>query len=74
VLSGGITNGHGPAIETDQIEEGSTVVVCGAGCIGLSIIHRDLKRKANRIIVIDINATKKPGAGKSGATDFPKSG
>jgi S-(hydroxymethyl)glutathione dehydrogenase / alcohol dehydrogenase len=60
LLGCGITTGYGAAIETAKIEEGSTVAVFGAGCVGLSVFQGALEGKASRIIVIVINATKKP--------------
>jgi S-(hydroxymethyl)glutathione dehydrogenase/alcohol dehydrogenase len=34
----GITTGYGAAVQTAKVEEGSTVAVFGAGCVGLSVV------------------------------------
>lgn len=70
LLGCGITTGYGAAIETAKIEQGSTVGIFGAGCVGLSVVQGAVKSKASRIIVIDINPDKKGWAEKFGATDF----
>jgi S-(hydroxymethyl)glutathione dehydrogenase/alcohol dehydrogenase len=70
LLGCGITTGYGAAVETAKIEEGSTVAVFGAGCVGLSVVQGAVQRKASKIIVVDLNHTKKAWAKKFGATDF----
>ncbi|KAL2368883.1 formate dehydrogenase (NAD+) [Blastomyces gilchristii] len=70
LLGCGITTGYGAAVVTAGVEEGSTVAIFGAGCVGLSVIQGALKNKASRIIVVDINDKKESWAQKFGATDF----
>ncbi|KAI0998760.1 S-(hydroxymethyl)glutathione dehydrogenase [Podosphaera aphanis] len=70
LLGCGITTGYGAAVVTAKIEEGSTVGIFGAGCVGLSVVQGAVKSKASRIIVIDVNPKKKSWAEKFGATDF----
>jgi S-(hydroxymethyl)glutathione dehydrogenase/alcohol dehydrogenase len=70
LLGCGITTGYGAAVETAKVEEGSTVAIFGAGCVGLSVIQGAVKQKAGKIIVVDINDDKKAWADKFGATDF----
>lgn len=70
LLGCGITTGYGAAVETAKVEEGSTVAVFGAGCVGLSVVQGALVKKAGKIIVVDVNNAKKPWAEKFGATDF----
>ncbi|RKF53541.1 S-glutathione dehydrogenase [Golovinomyces cichoracearum] len=70
LLGCGITTGYGAAIETAKVEEGSTITVFGAGCVGLSVVQGAVMNKAGRIIVVDINPKKKAWAEKFGATDF----
>jgi len=70
LLGCGITTGYGAAVETAKVEEGSTVAVFGAGCVGLSVVQGALQRKAGKIIVVDLNPNKKEWADKFGATDF----
>jgi S-(hydroxymethyl)glutathione dehydrogenase / alcohol dehydrogenase len=70
LLGCGITTGYGAATVTANVEEGSTVAVFGAGCVGLSVVQGALQKKASKIIVVDLNANKKEWAEKFGATDF----
>ncbi|KAK3058489.1 formate dehydrogenase (NAD+) [Extremus antarcticus] len=73
LLGCGITTGYGAAVISagnGGIEEGSTVAVFGAGCVGLSVIQGAVKNKASKIIVVDVNDSKKEWATKFGATDF----
>lgn len=70
LLGCGITTGYGAAVETAKVEEGSTVAIFGAGCVGLSVVQGAVKQKAGKIIVVDINDDKKAWADKFGATDF----
>lgn len=70
LLGCGITTGYGAAVVTAKVEEGSTVAVFGAGCVGLSVVQGAVKNKAGKIIVVDLNPKKKEWAEKFGATDF----
>lgn len=70
LLGCGITTGYGAATITANIQEGNNVAVFGAGCVGLSVIQGAKERKANKIIVIDLNEKKKDWAFLFGATDF----
>ena len=74
LLGCGITTGYGAAVETAKVEEGSTVAVFGAGCVGLSVVQGAVVRKASKIIVVDLNPNKKAWAEKFGATDFVNPG
>ncbi|KAF7616982.1 formate dehydrogenase (NAD+) [Aspergillus flavus] len=70
LLGCGITTGYGAATVTANITEGSNVAVFGAGCVGLSIVQGAVKKKAGKIIVVDINDGKEAWAYKFGATHF----
>jgi len=70
LLGCGITTGYGAATVTANVEEGSTVAVFGAGCVGLSVVQGAVQKKASKIIVVDLNPNKKEWAEKFGATDF----
>ncbi|RDL39190.1 putative alcohol dehydrogenase (FDH1) [Venustampulla echinocandica] len=70
LLGCGITTGYGAAVETAKVEEGSTVAVFGAGCVGLSVVQGAVAKKAGKIIVVDLNPSKKAWGEKFGATDF----
>ena len=73
LLGCGITTGYGAATITagkDGVEKGANVAVFGAGCVGLSVVQGAAARGAGKIIVVDINDSKKEWAEKFGATDF----
>ncbi|CAH0053156.1 unnamed protein product [Clonostachys solani] len=70
LLGCGITTGYGAATVTANVEEGSTVAVFGAGCVGLSVVQGAAQNKAGKIIVVDVNNDKKAWGEKFGATDF----
>ncbi|KAK4900735.1 formate dehydrogenase (NAD+), partial [Elasticomyces elasticus] len=73
LLGCGITTGYGAAVITagkGGVEKGSNVAVFGAGCVGLSVIQGCVKNGAAKIIVVDVNDSKKAWAEKFGATDF----
>ena len=70
LLGCGITTGFGAATITAAVEEGSTVAVFGAGCVGLSVIQGAVKNRASRIIVVDVNDDKEAWAERFGATEF----
>lgn len=70
LLGCGITTGYGAATITANVSKGDNVAVFGAGCVGLSVVQGAVERKANKIIVVDINDKKEEWAKKFGATDF----
>ncbi|KIH88053.1 S-(hydroxymethyl)glutathione dehydrogenase [Sporothrix brasiliensis 5110] len=70
LLGCGITTGYGAARVTAKVEEGSSVAVFGAGCVGLSVVQGAVAQKAGKIIVVDVNPTKEEWANKFGATEF----
>ncbi|CCK69483.1 bifunctional alcohol dehydrogenase/S-(hydroxymethyl)glutathione dehydrogenase KNAG_0C03790 [Huiozyma naganishii CBS 8797] len=70
LLGCGVTTGYGAALKTANVQKGDTVAVFGAGTIGLSVVQGAKAREASKIIVVDINDTKKKFAFDFGATDF----
>ncbi|KAK0668833.1 S-glutathione dehydrogenase 4 [Cercophora samala] len=70
LLGCGITTGYGAARITANVEEGSSVAIFGAGCVGLSVIQGAVANKAGKIIVVDVNPSKEEWSRKFGATDF----
>lgn len=70
LLGCGITTGYGAARITAKVEEGSSVAVFGAGCVGLSVVQGAVAQKAGKIIVVDLNPDKEEWSRKFGATDF----
>ncbi len=65
----GVMTGVGAVIHTADVEPGSTVVVIGAGGIGLSCINGAAIAGAGRIIAVDVVPSKLELARKFGATD-----
>lgn len=70
LLGCGITTGYGAALNTMQVEKGSTVAVFGLGAVGLAAIMGSKAAGARRIIGVDINPKKFPIAAEFGATEF----
>jgi S-(hydroxymethyl)glutathione dehydrogenase / alcohol dehydrogenase len=66
----GVTTGLGAVINTAKVEPGANVVVFGLGGIGLNIIQGCRMVGANKIVGVDLNATKRPLAEKFGMTHF----
>ena len=66
----GVTTGIGAVINTAKVRPGSNVAVFGLGGIGLNVIQGARMVGADRIIGIDVNATKRPLAEKFGMTHF----
>ncbi len=64
-----VTTGVGAALNTAQVVPGSSVVVFGAGGVGISIIQGARIAGARQIIAVDINDSKLASAKKFGATD-----
>lgn len=65
-----VTTGVGAALNTVRVKPGSSVVVYGAGGVGLSIIMGAKLAGAARIIAIDTSEAKGNMALSFGATDF----
>lgn len=73
LLGCGVTTGYGAAVITagmGGIEKGANVAVFGAGCVGLSAVQGAVKNGAQKIIVVDVNNSKKVWAEQFGGTDF----
>ncbi len=66
----GVTTGFGAVTRTARIEVGSSVCVIGAGGIGLAAIQGARIAGANKIIVVDISASKLETARSMGGTHF----
>lgn len=65
-----VTTGVGAVLNTAKVEPGSSVVVFGAGGVGLSIIMGAKLAGASQIIVVDAYEAKRDIALGFGATDF----
>ncbi len=69
LLSCGVITGIGAAVNTASIRPGQTVVVIGAGGVGLNTIQGARIAGARRIIAVDMSAEKLTVAKEFGATD-----
>ncbi|PRY25433.1 Zn-dependent alcohol dehydrogenase [Aliiruegeria haliotis] len=69
LLSCGVITGVGAAINSAGVRPGQTVVVIGAGGVGLNAIQGAMIAGAARIVAIDMSAEKLEIAREFGATD-----
>ena len=58
LLGCGVSTGYGAALNTANVEPGSTCAVWGLGAVGLAVMMGCKKAGAARIIGVDINPTK----------------
>jgi S-(hydroxymethyl)glutathione dehydrogenase / alcohol dehydrogenase len=65
----GLSTGLGAAMYRAQVQEGSTVVVFGAGMVGLGAVAGSRLQGAARIIVVDLSEERLALARRHGATD-----
>lgn len=65
----GLSTGLGAAICTAKVEEGSTVVVFGAGMVGLGAVAGARLQGAERIVCVDLSDERLAMARHQGATD-----
>ncbi len=70
----GLSTGLGAAMNTAKVREGSTVVVYGAGLVGLGIVAGARLQGAERIICIDLSDDRLELARGQGATDAWRGG
>lgn len=68
IISCGVMTGFGSVINAAKVKEGSSVVVLGAGGVGLNVIQGARISKASKIIAIDINPARLEMAQQFGAT------
>jgi S-(hydroxymethyl)glutathione dehydrogenase / alcohol dehydrogenase len=69
LLSCGVITGIGAVVHTARLRAGETVVVIGAGGVGLNAIQGARIAGASRIIAVDLNPDKLTDARDFGATD-----
>ncbi len=69
LLSCGVITGVGAVVNTGKVRPGETVVVIGAGGVGLNVIQGARIAGAARIIAVDMTAEKLASAREFGATD-----
>lgn len=68
-LGCGIQTGAGAILNSLDVEEGASVVIAGAGSVGLSAVLAAVVRGAGRIVVVEPNAKRRQNALELGATD-----
>ncbi|GAB5453997.1 MAG: S-(hydroxymethyl)glutathione dehydrogenase/class III alcohol dehydrogenase [Henriciella sp.] len=66
----GVTTGVGAVTNTAKVQAGDNVVVFGLGGIGLNVIQGAKMVGADKIIGVDVNASKREWGEKFGMTDF----
>ena len=69
VFACGLSTGLGAAINTAGVEPGSTVVVYGAGLVGLGAVAGARLQGAERIVCVDLSEERLEMARGQGATD-----
>ena len=69
LLGCGVVTGAGAVLNTASVAAGDTVVIFGAGGVGLNAISGARIAGASRIVVIDIQPRRLEAARKFGATD-----
>ena len=69
LLGCGVVTGAGSVLNTANVGAGDTVVIFGAGGVGLNAVSGALIAGASRIVVIDIQAKRLDAARRFGATD-----
>jgi S-(hydroxymethyl)glutathione dehydrogenase/alcohol dehydrogenase len=69
LLGCGVVTGSGSVLNTANVSAGDTVVIFGAGGVGLNAVSGALIAGAARIVVIDIQQKRLDAARRFGATD-----
>jgi len=69
VIGCAVQTGVGAVLNTARVPEGATVLVAGAGGIGIAIVQGARIAGASRVIVSDPLAARRDNAAKFGATD-----
>ena len=64
----GVTTGYSAVFNVAKVEPGTSVLVVGAGGVGLNVIQSAALAAATKIIVVDIGSTKLRKAQEFGAT------
>ncbi|MEU6760401.1 Zn-dependent alcohol dehydrogenase [Streptomyces sp. NPDC046685] len=65
----GVTTGLGAAINTAQVQAGSSVAVIGCGGVGISVIQGAKVQGAAQIVAVDPVESRREGALRFGATE-----
>ena len=70
LLGCGVVTGAGSVLNTANVSAGDTIVIFGAGGVGLNAVSGARIAGASKIIVIDIQAKRLDAARRFGATDI----
>jgi Zn-dependent alcohol dehydrogenase len=70
LLGCGVITGTGAVFNRAKVRPGESVVVIGAGGVGLNAVQAARISGASQIVAVDTNASKEPIARLFGATDF----
>jgi S-(hydroxymethyl)glutathione dehydrogenase / alcohol dehydrogenase len=70
LLGCGVVTGAGAVLNTANVKAGDTVVIVGAGGVGLNAVSGARIAGASRIVVIDIQPQRLAAARRFGATDL----
>lgn len=75
-LGCGLQTGAGAVFNSLDVQPGSTVVIAGAGAVGLSAVMAAAVREASSIIAVDLHESRRSLAAELGATHVvdPKAG
>lgn len=68
LLACGVLTGYGAVVNTAQVRSGESVVVIGAGGVGVNCIQAAVLSRAGSIVAVDPLAAKRDAAGALGAT------
>jgi aryl-alcohol dehydrogenase len=68
-LGCGIQTGAGAVLNSLDVQPGTTVVIAGAGAVGLSAVMAAVVRNASSIIAVDLQKSRRDLATELGATD-----
>jgi Zn-dependent alcohol dehydrogenase len=74
LLGCGVITGYGAVVNTAQVQPGSTVVILGAGGLGLNAVQGAALAGAGRVITVDLLDNKLDAATNFGATDVINAG
>lgn len=69
IMGCGVMTGFGSVVNAARVEPGASVVVLGAGGVGLSVIMGAVHAQAGRIIAVDVNPARLDLARSFGATE-----
>lgn len=70
VIGCGVLTGVGAALNRARVGQGESVLVIGAGGIGLNVLQGARIAGASTVVAVDVDARKEPPARRFGATHF----